>query len=260
MTVLVPALDPVPTDPVARATAAALAAAERRGDPPPAHLAALFLPAVPERHELPRAATRLPSVDDLVRLATDMEPDCGDHGPELVLGPWADLPHPARTVALAWCAWIAPTSADPTPLERATRDKGLGPARRAALHALSRAPTGLFHLVRAGDGWEVAADLLDLGAAAPAAGPIAVPAPIIALDGSEPRWVAGRVARDPEGWTLVAPIAVPVLPDLVARSWPWTVAFARLVDPTVQTRADVARRCGHRLTRHLLTALWKNDG
>jgi hypothetical protein len=208
-----------------------------------------------EKREVPPVdEPLLPTVADLVRIATDVEPDSGDYGPELVLGSWgAYASLPARRAAVAWCAWTSPVGIEPTPLERASRDRSLPTRLRAALHALSRTPTGVFRLSPGPtpESW-YALDLIGLGASAPreaveAPDPVALAVP----DHAGPVWVLGRAARSVHGWSLVAPIAVPALPCRLPAAWSAAVRSARTADPQAQTAADVLRRAGHLLARML---------
>jgi hypothetical protein len=93
---------------------------------------------------------RVPSIEDLVRIATDAEPDAGDWAPDLILGPVAAEADPyTLRVAVAWGSAVPVDG--PSALERWARDKAAPADLRAGMHAILRAPW-LSWRVRSDDG------------------------------------------------------------------------------------------------------------
>ena len=100
----------------------------------------------------PMTGAFMPSVDDMVRVGTDVEPALGMDGPDRVLGPWCvalDVGVPAHRDALAMAAaasvfcvgagrWRAPWA------EWARREPRATIAAREAFRAVDRAPWAVF--------------------------------------------------------------------------------------------------------------------
>jgi hypothetical protein len=232
--------DPLPADPLAAARIRALAAGEV--DP------ALDAPLLPEDRPLPIAPLPLPTVAELVRIATDIEPDAGCIGPDLVLGPLADEADVTLLrAATAWSAWI--NLREVPALVRRSRDRRVPRSVRATLVAVHRAPPAPWRVVARDGDSIVVDDVVGLGTAAPT-GPVRCEARVAPGD-----LLLSPIAVGPDGPVAVAPIVVPRSPPL--GSTRAAVRAARAADPRVRTMADVLRTHGHVLARGILTEAWR---
>lgn len=200
----------------------------------------------PER-DRPPPGGRLPSVADLVRIGTDHAPSLVAEGPDRVLGPWAiDAPRDVLLVATALAAFLVPEDDDTTPVDRVLRESS-GPAA-AGLRAARWAPLAPWTVEPCGDGRVVVTPLLPMGAGAPA-GPVAWgPVPAVAGGGA---LVFARIAPAPEGWALVAGLALPAPPAGTLSS-----VARRLPAGRPPTTEGTLRARGHALLRGLLEREW----
>ena len=227
----------------------------------------LDAPLLPERAALPEA-DRVPEIADLVRIATDVEPDIASDAPDRLFGPWASLAKPsdlAAAVALA-CLWPSdPASPLRSPLERWGRAPGLPRRDRASLLSLLRAPPAPYRLLAVEQGRLGATvtiePLFDLGAACP--GPVAF-LPAVATPSGGLRATGGLFARvipvrDPTGELRFVALPAVALRDprpperwLALATW-----LSRLRSrTTVQTIPDVLRVFGGHLLRRTLERDW----
>lgn len=228
--------DPWPVDPAAAARVAAL----DRADGAPIDLP----PLVPEDRPPLVAPLPLLGVDELVRVATDAEPDAGELAPDLALGWFAD--HADRETLRAAIAWGASMPlGDVAPLARAARDKRFPRAVRDTLHAVRWAPIAVWEVERWGDEVVVLRDLIGLGAQAPT-GPVRLRPPATPFGPGSLLLTA--VAWGPDGPETVAPIAVPRVPDPL-RGLSAAVRRARALEPSLRTLADALRLQGHAVAR-----------
>ena len=217
--------------------------------------------------EEPRAQ-RLPTVDELVRVACDLLPQAGNDGPHHALGPWVEQLEPRlpqhhqallhATAALAFVP-ISPQRAAPaTQQARRSRSVQLSAQVRQGLRAVSWAPMGLWQL---GDAWQGGHRLVDriglppqvlpegpvhLGQLGLVAGPVGPGDTLVA-----------RVAVDERGWRVAVGFGIPGRPPqaLVDRWVRWVVLERRLRAPSMP-RVVALRRWGHELARYAHEWAW----
>jgi hypothetical protein len=191
--------------------------------------------------------------EDLARIAADILPESGALL-DVVIGPWwegLDARRPGdRRVGLIAMAWLALSRLDEEP--RATRrwaNEGPNPpvALRAAVHAVSAAPTGLWRVVGV-DGQRLALeDLLGLGAGHAPEGwvdsqPWGAVHGALAIGDT----LAARLVRGPAGWVATVPLAVPGAPspevvgDWFAEGLGWLEAWGEVADPWALLRSHGA--------------------
>lgn len=101
-------------------------------------------------HELigPQRVDRVPSADDMARIACDIAPASGNDGPDRVLGPWADeldarqpADRRALITATAAACFFPPDDDPQTPFEAwCRRPPAPSVAERARFRAVARAP------------------------------------------------------------------------------------------------------------------------
>ncbi len=202
----------------------------------------------PERERAPLGPS-LPTVDDLVRLGCDHAPSLAAEGADRVLGPFAlDAPREALREAVALAAFLVPEDDDTSPVDRALRDvreRAVADGLRAARWA----PLAPWRVRVAGDAATVA-PLLPMGTGAPD-GPVAwrpLPAP---CGEAAPDLVFARLARGPDGWRLLAGLAIPEPPPgLLER------LAAALPPGRPPTTEGTLRAAGHTLLRRLLEHHW----
>jgi hypothetical protein len=202
------------------------------------------------------------TVEQLVRIATDLVPATGNAAPDRLLGPWSSTvdarSHPLLfRAASAHGAFLLP---DDLPMSAFRRWAGRSPvppvSLRAAVRAVLQAPLSAYPVLGVdGDRVVLGSGVGDLPA------PGAVLADTVAcvpgVQGPSPGTVMlTRVVDLPTGARAVAPLLAPgPLPE-AAEAWVDLLTLRHRLHGRRASTADVLRHRGHVLVRCVLEAAW----
>lgn len=166
----------------------------------------------------------------LVRVSTNHLPAVGQEAPDRLLGPWVDeaslhdaLVRSAFVSAVAQAGLWNRGLRRPSATHRWAKDLHKpDPALRRAVHALRRAPPGLWRLLDEVDGRWVVEDLVGLGEHWCPPGLVSLWQP--GAVAGPPRVggvLASRLLPGPDGWVAALPLCLPVCPpsDAVKLWW-----------------------------------------
>ncbi|MBX2801328.1 MAG: hypothetical protein KTR31_26860 [Myxococcales bacterium] len=218
------------------------------------------------RHRpLPRAEF-LATEAELVQLAADADPAVGSSGPDLVLGPMADLVTSRRVleVAVALAAFFRGDAAVGTPQRRWHR---IHPAPsvpvRASVTAIAQAPLAPWRVMRWPASDEVlpsieVQDVLGLSEVVVPDGPVSLRAVAAPFGSVGPRdLLVARIARGPNGWEATCPLAIPgPVPEAVPRWIQWLCWEDRLERRGPTSLSGLLSRWGHVLVRRWVEQRW----
>jgi hypothetical protein len=216
-----------------------------------------------DRRPLERAA-RIPTTEELLRVATDIAVGAGAEGPDRVLGPWADeldanVPAHRLALRIATAATCFMDSDEDlrTPMEQWSRRSPIPPrALRASFRAVEHAPWSIWTLVSqepggGGGGWRLQ-DLVGIA-------PIFVPDAPVRLEGGalvEPMpgdAVAARMVPTTAGWVAAMAIVVRGSPSrALVKRW----RDAELLRRRPRELEAMLRSDGHVLARRLCEWHW----
>ena len=216
---------------------------------------------VPRHRPLPIAAALAPEAT-LVRIATDADPASGNSGPDLVLGPVADLRLDRRTlqIAVALAAFFPGDDVATSPYRQWVQSRPMDrPEVRLGVQAIADAPLAPWRITSlAGDLVRVE-DVLELGPQVTPPGAVRLRPPGCPF--GPPRvgdLLVARIAREGDTWVATCPLAVPgPLPDGFVTWMRWASWPIRLRRNTLLSRAGLLRRRGHVLVRRLLEDVWR---
>lgn len=245
---------------------AALLAGRRSGDGLRDLAEALGVAGLPptDPRPVPRAG-RLPSLAEMARIATDIDPSSGNTAPDRFLGPWADVLDAAtadrrvlHTAVAASC--FLPVDEDRhgrTPLIQWVRRKPHPPVEeRERMRAVERAPCSAWRLLeRTEAGW-LLEDLVGLHRAP--AGPVAADdPPSVDGAGAPGDTLLARVVSAEGGWHAVLPLVVRGCPGREqVRTWLEVESWSWRLDRKVPSLEVMMRDRPHVLVRRVHEWAW----